>query len=117
MSMVLRTNNMIKAIGVIGFLSLVMAVTYSMGSTDASSAMLSVQGISDSFALDLATNLKISERTAYAAIGVILVTSDILTALSLLAAVLGGVGLITAGMVQTAKALAKKKGKEYAAKW
>ncbi|KQL43090.1 hypothetical protein AN962_10315 [Bacillus sp. FJAT-21955] len=69
------------------------------------------------FALDLATNLGISRKTAYAAIGVIMTTGDVLTILSLLAVVLGGTGLVTAAMVATAKKLATKHGKKYAAEW
>lgn len=106
-----------KLMGIVAFLMALAAWTYFMGTTESVVIAVSTQGISDGFLLDLATNLRISERTAYAVIGVILVTSDVLTAISLIAAIIGGVGLITAGMVQTAKYLAKKKGKEYAAKW
>ncbi|PYH28052.1 hypothetical protein US8_00675 [Bacillus altitudinis] len=44
-------------------------------------------------------------------------TGDVLTILSLLAVVLGGTGLVTAAMVATAKKLATKHGKKYAAEW
>lgn len=105
-----------KLMGIVAFLMGLAAWTYFMGTTESVVIAVSTQGISDGFLLDLATNLRISERTAYAVIDVILVTSDVLTAISLIVAIIGGVGLITAGMVQTDKYLAMKKGKEYAAK-
>ena len=89
----------------------------SFASVGSESALLSATEINNSFVLDLASNLKISERTATMAVGIILSTGDILTIISLLGVVLGGTGLVTAALVHTAKRLAKKYGKKYAAKW
>lgn len=110
-------SNVVKVTAVLSFLLALSAILHVTGAGDASTATVAVQGLNDSFGLELAKMLNLSEKTAYAAVGVILVTSDVLTAISLCAAVLGGVGLLTAGMVQTAKYLAKNKGKKYAAQW
>ncbi|MDA2164198.1 uberolysin/carnocyclin family circular bacteriocin [Bacillus cereus group sp. Bc252] len=110
-------NNVVKVIAVMSFLLALSAILQVTGASDASTTTTTIQSLNNSFGLELASMLKISERTAMGAMTVILATSDILTAISLCAAVLGGTGLITAGMVQTAKYLAKNKGKKYAAQW
>lgn len=119
MNMAVNKQNTLKFVLVAGFLSLLVASIYftNFASVGSESVLLSATEINSSFALDLASNLKISERTATVAIGIILTTGDIITILSLLAVVLGGAGLVSAAMVATAKQLAKKYGKKYAAKW
>ncbi|MBD3861456.1 uberolysin/carnocyclin family circular bacteriocin [Bacillus sp. 28A-2] len=102
----------------LGIISLFAIATFLMGSSEGIASLASIDFNSgNQFALDLATNLGISRKTAYAAIGVIMTTGDVLTILSLLAVVLGGTGLVTAAMVATAKKLATKHGKKYAAEW
>ncbi|MGE6630587.1 uberolysin/carnocyclin family circular bacteriocin [Bacillus sp. NPDC077027] len=117
--MKVKNSNIFKIASVTGVLCLLTIATFFMGSSEGVFTNLASIDLSASnqFALDLATNLGISKKTAYAAIGIILTTGDVLTILSLLAVVLGGAGLVTAAMVATAKSLAKKYGKKYAAEW
>ncbi|MBJ7895354.1 hypothetical protein C6370_01145 [Bacillus atrophaeus] len=114
----MKNSNLFKIVSVTSVVSLFAIATFLMGSSEGIAGLASIDFSSgNQFALDLSTNLGISRKTAYVAIGVIMTTGDILTILSLLAVVLGGTGLITAAMVATAKKLAKKYGKKYAAEW
>ncbi|ASS71217.1 uberolysin/carnocyclin family circular bacteriocin [Bacillus atrophaeus] len=114
----MKNSNLFKIVSVTSVVSFFAIATFLMGSSEGIAGLASIDFSSgNQFALDLSTNLGISRKTAYVAIGVIMTTGDILTILSLLAVVLGGTGLITAAMVATAKKLAKKYGKKYAAEW
>lgn len=64
----------------------------------------------------LTANLGISSYAAKKIIDIINTGSSIATIVSIIAAVVGG-GLITAGIVATAKALIKKYGVKYATAW
>lgn len=64
----------------------------------------------------LTANLGISSYAAKKVIDIINTGSAVATIISIVAAVVGG-GLITAGIVATAKSLIKKYGVKYAASW
>ena len=64
----------------------------------------------------LTANLGISSYAAKKVIDIINTGSAVATIISIVAAVVGG-GLITAGIVATAKSLIKKYGAKYAAAW
>ncbi|MGI6155814.1 MAG: uberolysin/carnocyclin family circular bacteriocin [Enterococcus lemanii] len=64
----------------------------------------------------LTANLGISSYAAKKVIDIINTGSAVTTIIALVAAVVGG-GLITAGVVATAKSLIKKYGAKYAAAW
>ncbi len=64
----------------------------------------------------LSANIGISSYAAKKVIDIINTGSTVATIISIVAAVVGG-GLITAGIVATAKSLIKKYGTKYAAAW
>lgn len=64
----------------------------------------------------LTANIGISSYAAKKVIDIINTGSAVTTIIALVAAVVGG-GLITAGVVATAKSLIKKYGAKYAAAW
>ncbi|HBL1326856.1 TPA: uberolysin/carnocyclin family circular bacteriocin [Enterococcus faecium] len=64
----------------------------------------------------LSANIGISSYAAKKVIDIINTGSTVATIISIVAAVVGG-GLITAGIVTTAKSLIKKYGAKYAAAW
>ncbi|EHM34803.1 Hypothetical protein EfmE4453_2321, partial [Enterococcus faecium E4453] len=64
----------------------------------------------------LSANIGISSYAAKKVIDIINTGSTVATIISIVAAVVGG-GLITAGIVATAKSLIKKYGAKYAAAW